>query len=155
MIGELTCNIDHCLTGAIGIDSTYNLSKEDWILVLFVGISRQGRSVVLMRALVRRENTERFDLTFKSFLQFGYALTKVVMTDQDPALKKSLKQWKTNHRFYVFHLYRNIAGSLGKDNSKFLKDFSRIQRIEDEATFEEDILQIRVTRVHLQLKRTD
>lgn len=95
-----------------------------------------------MAALVKKEDGTSFDFCLESFLHFGFSLPDTVITDQDPALKTSLKKWSSKHLYCVYHIYRNIeknlASLLGNKNKEFLRDFARIQRIEDEDIFEKE-----------------
>jgi len=127
----------------IGIDATYNVCKEKVALVIFTGVNNLGQTIILMGSFITKEDFDAYQFALLSFEGF-FGIPSTVMTDQDPALKSAIEsQWKeTNHLFCLFHIFRNIqknmAKHLGKHNEKFLKDFTKIQRIEDSQEFEKE-----------------
>jgi len=130
-------------TDVIGIDATYNICKEKVAFVIFTAINKFGQTIILMGSLISREDFQSYKFALESFEEF-FCIPATVITDQDPALKSAIDcQWKgTKHIFCLFHIYRNIqkkvAKLLGKNNEKFLKEFSRIQKIEKIEFFEEE-----------------
>ena len=95
-----------------------------------------------MGCFVLRENTSSYEFALQSFVDFGYKLPDLIMTDQDEALTAAIsKKWPTSvHLFCTWYIFRNIqkhvAKHLGKKNKIFLKDFTCIQRAEREEEFE-------------------
>ena len=95
-----------------------------------------------MAVLVTNEDTECFNFALHSFLDVGFTLPGTVLTDQDSALKKALTSWSSHHLYCVYHIYRNLeknlAHLLGKNNKSLLKDFAKVQQIEDDRVFERE-----------------
>jgi len=97
-----------------------------------------------MCCFISNEDKEAYKFALSAFVSFGFPAPSSVMTDQDKALTAAIAQeWSNSrHLFCIFHLYRNLqknsAKYLGKKNEAFLKDFSSIQRAENEETFENE-----------------
>ena len=111
--------------------------------MLFTGVNNLGKTIILVGSFIVKEDYESYKFTLNSFEEF-FGQPTTVMTDQDPALKLAIsKEWSfTHHLFCIFHIYRNIqkkvAQYLGKNNEKFLKEFSCIQKIDQKEEFEEE-----------------
>ena len=96
-----------------------------------------------MGCFLVKENLESYKFAIASFESL-FGMPKTVITDQDPALKSVIEsEWQTvHHLFCLFHIYRNIqkkvAKFLGNKNEIFLKEFSRIQRIEGAEDFQKE-----------------
>lgn len=123
------------------MDVTYRVCKEGVSLLLFVGINTYGKSFILMGCFLPKEDIPSFQFALESFTLFGFKTPGVCITDQDKALTAALsRKWpQTTHLFCLFHIYRNIqqnaARFLSKKNNDFLKDFSKVQRVEVEEDF--------------------
>jgi len=54
-------------------------------LILFVGVSPQGRSIILMASLVKNEEIASYKFALGSWKKFGFNEPQTVLTDQDPS----------------------------------------------------------------------
>jgi len=63
-----------------------------------------------MGCFVIKEDIASYVFALPAFIELGYLVPQVVMTDQDKALTAAIKQkWPNSaHLFCIFHLYRNI-----------------------------------------------
>ncbi len=78
------------------VDATYKTNKYQIPLVVFTGISCEGKNVLFGMALI---NDERYRSYKCLFVSLG-STPKIIVTDQDPLLSKSLMKWTLN-TFYV------------------------------------------------------
>nr|KAJ0215273.1 hypothetical protein LSAT_V11C300137050 [Lactuca sativa] len=90
----------------VSFDATYRINRYCMVFVPFTSIDNHKRCVTFGAGLLCREDTNFYIWLLRSFLKcFGKAPIMVV-TDQDPAMKKTIEIVLpyTKHRFCMWHI---------------------------------------------------
>ncbi|XP_076930333.1 protein FAR1-RELATED SEQUENCE 4-like [Bidens hawaiensis] len=85
------------------------------VFVPFTGINNHNCNVTLGAALLGNETAETYTWLLKSFKDaFGYA-PKVLVTDQDPAMKRAIEDVfpDTRHKLCMWHIIDKLSGNVG------------------------------------------
>ncbi|XP_076886155.1 protein FAR1-RELATED SEQUENCE 5-like [Bidens hawaiensis] len=85
------------------------------VFVPFTGIDNHNRNVTLGAALLGSETAESYTWLLNCFKKaFGYA-PAVVVTDQDPAMKRAIEDVFPNsrHRLCMWHIMDKLSGKVG------------------------------------------
>ena len=100
-------------------DSTYQTNTLCLPLACFVGITGNGRTVLLACALITDETTDTYDWVFGKLVDMAGAPT-VIMTDQDLAIITSIEAIlpATTHKLCTWHMNKNLVKNLGGKTEK-------------------------------------
>ncbi|XP_076958452.1 protein FAR1-RELATED SEQUENCE 5-like [Bidens hawaiensis] len=93
-------------------DATYRHNKYNLVFVPFTGIDNHNRNVTLGSALLGSETAKSYTWFLNCFKKdFGYA-PAVVVTDQDPAMKRAIEDVFPNsrHRLCIWHIMDKLSG---------------------------------------------
>ncbi|XP_057811744.1 protein FAR1-RELATED SEQUENCE 5-like [Salvia miltiorrhiza] len=130
---------------AVSFDATYHTNKYQMIFTPFTGRDNHGKCISFGAALISREDTESYSWVLDKFYEIMGCAPRVLITDQDPALRKAVAStWKeTRHRFCMWHITIKVAEKLPSRLAKdpdFKANFGRIVWAEDKdpEVFEED-----------------
>ncbi|XP_076914823.1 protein FAR1-RELATED SEQUENCE 5-like [Bidens hawaiensis] len=74
----------------ISFDATFNTNKYKMVFVLFTGIDNHFHNVNLGAGLIAKETIESYTWLLTCFLK-AFGRPKVVVTDQDPAMKQAIE----------------------------------------------------------------
>ncbi|XP_076907757.1 protein FAR1-RELATED SEQUENCE 5-like [Bidens hawaiensis] len=99
----------------ISFDATFKANKYNMVFVPFTAIDNHCRNVTVGAALLSSESIESYSWLLKVFLDsFGIA-PKVVVTDQDPAMKQAISLVLPNsrHRLCMWHIMKKLADKVG------------------------------------------
>ncbi|XP_057784803.1 protein FAR1-RELATED SEQUENCE 5-like [Salvia miltiorrhiza] len=96
---------------AVSFDATYNTNRYKLIFTPFTGKDNHGKCVSFGAALISHEDTESYSWVLERFVQIMGHAPKIIITDQDPALKNAVAScWKeTRHRFCMWHINIKVA----------------------------------------------
>ncbi|XP_022023583.1 protein FAR1-RELATED SEQUENCE 5-like [Helianthus annuus] len=129
---EYTVDSNGCLTGlfwadevskqnylvfgdVISFDATFKTNKYKMVFVPFTGIDNHFHNVNLGAGLIAKETTESYVWLLTCFLNaFGHQ-PKVVVTDQDAAMKAAIETVFTDsrHRLCMWHIMKKVADKVG------------------------------------------
>ncbi|XP_022007294.1 protein FAR1-RELATED SEQUENCE 5-like [Helianthus annuus] len=99
----------------VSFDATYRRNKYMMMFVPFTGIDNHNRKVTLSAALIGNETAETYSWLLKVFREaFGHALP-VIISDQDPAMKKAIEDtWtESRHRLCMWHIMDKLTAKVG------------------------------------------
>ncbi|XP_057775291.1 protein FAR1-RELATED SEQUENCE 5-like [Salvia miltiorrhiza] len=84
---------------AVSFDATYNTNRYKMIFTPFTGRDNHGRCISFGAAIISNEDTESYAWVFDKFVEIMGRAPGVLITDQDPAVKKAVaSSWKeTRH----------------------------------------------------------
>ncbi|XP_057789735.1 protein FAR1-RELATED SEQUENCE 5-like [Salvia miltiorrhiza] len=96
---------------AVSFDATYNTNRYKLIFTPFTGKDNHGKCVSFGAALISHKDTESYSWVLERFVQIMGHAPKIIITDQDPALKRAVAScWKeTRHRFCMWHINIKVA----------------------------------------------
>ncbi|CAI9303517.1 unnamed protein product [Lactuca saligna] len=97
----------------VSFDATYRTNRYCMVFVPFTGIDNHKRCITFGAGLLCREDTNSYIWLLRSFLKcFGKAPI-MVMTDQDPAMKKAIEIVfpYTKHRFCMWHITSKLGNN--------------------------------------------
>ncbi|GJW75266.1 FAR1-related sequence 5-like protein [Tanacetum coccineum] len=105
----------------MSFDATFRSNKYNMVLVPFTGIDNHNRRVIFAAALLARESAIRYTWLLNKFKKVFIKLPKVVVTDQDPAMKIAIEEIlpNTRHRLCMWH----IMAKLTKKWNEIMEDF--------------------------------
>ncbi|KAL6581832.1 hypothetical protein OROMI_005846 [Orobanche minor] len=97
----------------------------------FTGKDNHGRCVTFGAALLTSEDTDSYTWLLEKFKECMKTLPKMIITDQDPALKIAVEHVMpdTNHRFCMWHIMKKVAKKIPvslTENEGFSKKFNDI-----------------------------
>lgn len=93
------------------IDTTYQTNVYKAPLVVFTGISCDGKNVLFALALLNNETDDSYDWIIQNFLSIhNNKRPQVCVTDGDLSLCKSVKKWFNTSTHYIcqWHLDKNL-----------------------------------------------
>ncbi|XP_076954891.1 protein FAR1-RELATED SEQUENCE 5-like [Bidens hawaiensis] len=99
----------------VGFDATYQSNKYDMVFVPFTGIDNHNRNITLGVALLGYEIADSYRWLLRVYAHaFGSAL-KVVVTDQDAAMKRAIQDVFPNsrHRICMWHIWEKVTSKVG------------------------------------------
>ncbi|XP_022040932.1 protein FAR1-RELATED SEQUENCE 5-like [Helianthus annuus] len=115
----------------ISFDATYKCNKYNMMFVPFTGIDNHNRNVTLGAAILSSETAETYSWLLKAIKNaYGYA-PPVIVTDQDPAMKKAIADvWpESRHRLCMWHIMDKLTTKVGTalcSNTDFRKRLSAV-----------------------------
>ncbi|XP_076885847.1 protein FAR-RED IMPAIRED RESPONSE 1-like [Bidens hawaiensis] len=101
----------------ISFDVTFKNNKYTIVFVLFTAIDNHCHSVTVGAGLLASETIESYTWLLQMLLNsFGHA-PKVVVTDQDPAMKQVIAAVfpNTRHRLCMWHIMKKVAEKVRAD----------------------------------------
>ncbi|XP_076893263.1 protein FAR1-RELATED SEQUENCE 5-like [Bidens hawaiensis] len=95
----------------ISFDATFKTNKYNMVFVPFTAIDNHCRNVTVGAALLSSESIESYSWLLKVFLDSFGISPKVVVTDQDPAMKQAISLVLPNsrHRLCMWHIMKKLA----------------------------------------------
>ncbi|KAK9750136.1 hypothetical protein RND81_02G175800 [Saponaria officinalis] len=108
-----TINIKNYLLfgDTMSIDSTYRTNKYNMVFLPFTRVDHHKRCVNFGVDLLAHEDIDSFEWLFNSFLEAmeGHQ-PKVIITDQDPAMKTAIAEIFTeaSHRLCIWHIMKKM-----------------------------------------------
>ncbi|XP_059658493.1 protein FAR1-RELATED SEQUENCE 5-like [Cornus florida] len=108
--------IDYSQFGdVISFDTTYKVVHDNRPFAIFLGMNHHRETVMFGAALMYDETADSFVWLFETFLKvMGGKMPKTIITDQDAAIAKALKQVisVTKHHLCVWHLMNNAQKNI-------------------------------------------
>lgn len=95
----------------VSVDSTFNTNKYRMIFVPFTGVDHHKRCITFAFGLIAHEDVESYEWLFRNFLEaMGGCYPKVMITDQDPAMKIAIENVlpETTHRLCMWHIMKKV-----------------------------------------------
>ncbi|XP_057808811.1 protein FAR1-RELATED SEQUENCE 5-like [Salvia miltiorrhiza] len=122
---------------AVSFDGTYNTNRYKLIFTPFTGKDNHGRCVSFGAALISHEDTESYAWVLDKFVEIMGNAPRILITDQDPGLKKAVaSRWKeTHHRFCMWHINIKVAEKLPprlRENADFKTMYDSIVWTDDD-----------------------
>ncbi|XP_022024953.1 protein FAR1-RELATED SEQUENCE 5-like [Helianthus annuus] len=99
----------------VSFDATYRRNKYNMMFVPFTGVDNHYRNVTLGAAIIGDETAETYSWLLNAFRQaFGRA-PPVIVTDQDPAMRKAIQDtWpESRHRLCMWHIMEKLTTKVG------------------------------------------
>nr|XP_043633685.1 putative protein FAR1-RELATED SEQUENCE 10 [Erigeron canadensis] len=115
----------------ISFDATYRTNRYNMMFVPFTGIDNHKKTVSIGAGMLRDETADSYVWLLKAFLDTFGSQPKMVVTDQDAAMKKvvALVLTESRHRLCMWHITQKLPMKVGKrmfDNTDFKKKFNDI-----------------------------
>ncbi|KAJ0462986.1 putative transcription factor FAR family [Helianthus annuus] len=104
----------------MSFDATFRTNRYDLVFVPFTGIDNHHHNVMFAGSLLASETAESYKWLLQSFLKaFGVA-PKVVVTDQDAAMKIAIRDVfpDTRHRLCMWHIMIKVSEKVGTELSQ-------------------------------------
>ncbi|XP_035836018.1 protein FAR1-RELATED SEQUENCE 5-like [Helianthus annuus] len=104
----------------MSFDATFRTNRYDLVFVPFTGIDNHHHNVTFAGSLLASETAESYKWLLQSFLKaFGVA-PKVVVTDQDAAMKIAIRDVfpDTRHRLCMWHIMIKVSERVGTELSQ-------------------------------------
>ncbi|XP_052624911.1 protein FAR1-RELATED SEQUENCE 5-like [Lactuca sativa] len=115
----------------VSFDVNYQTNRYNMVFVPFTGIDNHKRCVTFGARLLTREDTDSYKWLLKCFLKAFGSPPKIIMSDQDPTIKKAVDELLplSSHRLCMWHittkLPKKLTGEIAK-NSDFKKRFNSL-----------------------------
>ncbi|KAI3802496.1 hypothetical protein L1987_30629 [Smallanthus sonchifolius] len=95
----------------MSFDATFRTDRYDLVFVPFTGIDNHHHNVTFGAALLALETAKSYKWLLETFLTSHGIAPKVVVTDQDPAMKISIREVfpDTRHRLCMWHIMIKVA----------------------------------------------
>ncbi|XP_076926955.1 protein FAR1-RELATED SEQUENCE 5-like [Bidens hawaiensis] len=101
----------------VSFDATYRHNKYNLVFVSFTGIDNHNQNFTLVAAFLGSQTAESYIWLLKCFKRaFGYE-PSVVVTDQDPTMKRAIEDVFPNsrHRLCMWHIMDKLSGKVGSN----------------------------------------
>ncbi|XP_021988872.1 protein FAR1-RELATED SEQUENCE 5-like [Helianthus annuus] len=105
----------HTFGDVVSFDATYCRNKYNMMFVPFTGVDNHYRNIILGAAIISNETAETYSWLLNAFRQaFGRA-PPVIVTDQDPAMRKAIQDtWpESRHRLCMWHIMDKLTTKVG------------------------------------------
>ncbi|XP_022007793.1 protein FAR1-RELATED SEQUENCE 5-like [Helianthus annuus] len=105
----------HMFGDVVSFDATYLHNKYNMMFVPFTGVDNHYRNVTLGAAIIGNETAETYSCLLNAFRQaFGRA-PPVIVTDQDPAIRKAIQDtWpESRHWLCMWHIMDKLTTKVG------------------------------------------
>ncbi|XP_035830097.1 protein FAR1-RELATED SEQUENCE 5-like [Helianthus annuus] len=101
----------------ISFDETFKTNKYKMVFVPFTGIDNHCRNVNLGAGLLASESIDSYKWLLNSFVKPFGRQPKVVVTDQDPAMKQAIEEVfsTSRHRLCMWHIMKKVADKVGHE----------------------------------------
>ncbi|XP_022013958.1 protein FAR1-RELATED SEQUENCE 5-like [Helianthus annuus] len=98
-----------------GFDATYKSNKYDLVFVRFTGIDNHFRNVTFGGALLGSETADSYRWLLRCFVNAFGSEPKVVVTDQDAAMNRAIKDVlsRSRHRLCMWHIWEKLKTKVG------------------------------------------
>ncbi|XP_022026784.1 protein FAR1-RELATED SEQUENCE 5-like [Helianthus annuus] len=98
-----------------GFDATYKSNKYDLVFVPFTGIDNHFRNVTFGGALLGSKTADSYRWLLRCFVNAFGSEPKVVVTDQDAAMKRAIKDVlpRSRHRLCMWHIWEKLKTKVG------------------------------------------
>jgi len=95
----------------IRVDSFFYFFRYSMVFVPFTGIDNHNNNVSFGAALLASETAETYKWLLRCFLKAFGKQPDVVVTDQDPAMKKAIEEVFTDsrHRLCMWHVMHKLS----------------------------------------------
>ncbi|CAI9304075.1 unnamed protein product [Lactuca saligna] len=117
----------------ISIDVTFSMNKYDMVFVPFTGIDNHKKCVTFGAGLLSKEDGVSYEWLLRAFLKAFRKQPQLVLSDQDPALKKAIDKVfpLAHHRLCMWHITKKLPNKIlsiedATTNQKFRKRFHSI-----------------------------
>ncbi|XP_076904709.1 protein FAR1-RELATED SEQUENCE 5-like [Bidens hawaiensis] len=106
--------ISRCNNGMFGevlaFDATYSTNRHDMIFVPFTGVDCHKKCVTFGAGLIHSETIDSYQWLLHAFLSAHGKQPKLVLTDQDPAMKQAVSSVlnESTHRLCMWHITNKI-----------------------------------------------
>ncbi|XP_022019449.1 protein FAR1-RELATED SEQUENCE 5-like [Helianthus annuus] len=99
----------------ISFDATFKTNKYKMVFVPFTGIDNHFRNVTLGVGLLASESIDSYKWLLNSFVKSFGRKPKVIVTDQDPAMKQAIEEVfsTSRHRLCMWHIMKKVADKVG------------------------------------------
>ncbi|KAK1419299.1 hypothetical protein QVD17_28464 [Tagetes erecta] len=99
----------------MSFDATYRSNRYSMVFVPFTGIDNHNNNVSFGAALLASETAETYKWLLRCFLKAFGKQPEVVVTDQDPAMKKAIEEIFTGsrHRLCMWHVMHKLSTKVG------------------------------------------
>ncbi|XP_076922658.1 protein FAR1-RELATED SEQUENCE 5-like [Bidens hawaiensis] len=99
----------------VGFDATYRSNKYDMVFVRFTGIDNHNRNITLGAALLGSETADSYRWLLREYAHAFGSAPKVVVTDQDAAMKRAIQDVFPNsrHRLCMWHIWEKVTSKVG------------------------------------------
>ncbi|XP_042013988.1 protein FAR1-RELATED SEQUENCE 5-like [Salvia splendens] len=119
----------HMFGDIVAFDTTYSTNRYRMIFAPFTGKDNHGKPITFAAALLANEGTESFSWVFEQFVKCMGSAPKLIITDQDPAMRGAIEQVMSNtrHRWCMWHIMVKLADKVGKDlraDERFKKELN-------------------------------
>ncbi|XP_035834072.1 protein FAR1-RELATED SEQUENCE 5-like [Helianthus annuus] len=106
------CKLNYMEFGdAISFDATFKTTRYKMVFVPFTGIDNHCRNVTLGAGLLASESIESYKWLLNSFLKSFGQQPKVVVTDQDPAMKQAIEE-VANSQLTLIEFMNHFDGAM-------------------------------------------
>ncbi|XP_022003127.1 protein FAR1-RELATED SEQUENCE 5-like [Helianthus annuus] len=111
---QCKCNY-HVFGDVVSFDATYRSNKYCMVFVQFTGIDNRHCNVTFGAALLASETADTYIWLLRVFLKVVGSEPKVVVTYQDPAIKKDISSVfvETRHRLCMWHVMLKLSLKIG------------------------------------------
>ncbi|KAJ0742619.1 putative MULE transposase domain, FHY3/FAR1 family [Helianthus annuus] len=101
----------------ISFDATFMTNRYKMVFVPFTGIDNHCRNVTLGSGLLASESIESYKWLLNSFVKSFGRQPKVVVTDQDPAMKQAIEEVfsTSRHRLCMWHIMKKVVDKVGHE----------------------------------------
>nr|KAJ0196854.1 hypothetical protein LSAT_V11C700375390 [Lactuca sativa] len=116
----------------ISFDATFRTNKYKMVFVPFTAVDHYKKSVTVGVGLLSRETIESYEWLLKAFLRAHEGKApKIVLTDQDAALKQAVESILPNsrHKLCMWHIMKKLQAKITGDlfkNKDFKKRFNKL-----------------------------
>ncbi|XP_023732794.1 protein FAR1-RELATED SEQUENCE 5 [Lactuca sativa] len=113
----------------VSFDATFRTNRYHMVFVPFTGIDNHKRCVTFGAGLLSREDTDSYIWLLKSFLKAFGKQPLLVLSDQDPAMKKAIETVfpQSIHRLCMWHITSKLPLKVSLNivnNPEFPKKFN-------------------------------
>ncbi|XP_052621238.1 protein FAR1-RELATED SEQUENCE 6-like [Lactuca sativa] len=104
----------------ISLDATFSMNKYDMVFVPFTGIDNHKKCVTFGAGLLSKEDGVSYEWLLRAFLKAFRKQPQLVLSDQDPALKKAIDKVfpLAHHRLCMWHITKKLPNKVQKEISR-------------------------------------
>ncbi|XP_035837194.1 protein FAR1-RELATED SEQUENCE 5-like [Helianthus annuus] len=101
----------------LAFDATYSTNQYNMIFVPFTGVDHHKNCVTFAAALLYDETIESFTWMLEQFLETHVKQPRLVLTDQDPAMKQAIAKVfnESVHRLCMWHIMDKLPHKIDGD----------------------------------------
>jgi hypothetical protein len=150
LVPALTIPMTDMYCDVLIADATHKCNRFNMPLLLLTCVDNQGCSFLVAACLVSSETEEDYFWCFEMIFQVipQFRNLRVFITDKQPSLYNPLLQLvpHINHQLCLWHMENSITKALrpvlGELFESFKEEFIKVQRIEEEHSFNDSISQL-------------